>query len=562
MAQLLIVSLSLILCMGALAPSLSFSNERPQIPCQQLWHSNGLSQQEVNQQLKHPADTTAYWQAHENLQRKHCLKEWTVLLYMAADNDLTPYAYWDLYEIEKRIQGEKNLGASGEIVDVVAELDTYLRTGIKRLHLFQYERPYDFNLRLPDYQKFSQADIQSPVIASSPEDGAGSIKNQKKRFQKFLSWGIKNYPAKKYMIVIWGHGEGYAGKHIEGQERREFLPTEKATSRFLTKEMVYSDILDYLRPQNYPTQRNFGGVALDHSDSSYLDIPSLHEILQRTSQKLLQGRPFDVLAFDACLMQSVEAAAELMGPVDYLAGSVQVQNYLGLPYRKIFDYLNSSPQIMPYQLAATLPKLTKQAYSQGQGVISHGYQYLVDPVAAQTFTYSALTLSEMKNFLLPSLLDFSRRMQDYLNESFIHAMELNFILQNAPSFMGETRDLGVFLGLVKKLLYQEALQNNGYGEKAQLLLDTANMALDNLNRSLLSYSYGSHYSNTDSTPEQNYLLGFFKGLSIWLPNEFANYHKRMDEMKSSVLFKQETQIQNDEIIRWSNWIDIVLNPPE
>ncbi|MCJ8276123.1 MAG: hypothetical protein MJK18_04715, partial [Bdellovibrionales bacterium] len=45
-----------------------------------------------------------------NVKRKDCFKKWTVLVYMAADNDLSPYSLWDLTEMEADYPIERELG--------------------------------------------------------------------------------------------------------------------------------------------------------------------------------------------------------------------------------------------------------------------------------------------------------------------------------------------------------------------------------------------------------------------------------------------------------------------
>ena len=106
---------------------------------------------DCSNQLYQPGDN--YQKYYQRSDRSHCMKEWAVLVYMAADNDLTPYAFWDLYEMESRLAGEANLGASTSTVDVLVELDTFARTGVQRYHVFQSDEAYDATLRLEDFKE-------------------------------------------------------------------------------------------------------------------------------------------------------------------------------------------------------------------------------------------------------------------------------------------------------------------------------------------------------------------------------------------------------------------------
>ncbi len=490
-----------------------------------------------------------YSQYYEHLDRAHCMKEWAVLVYMAADNELTPYAFWDLYEMESRLAGADNLGASTTSVDVLVELDTFARSGISRYHIFQNDEAYNAKLRLQDFEKMSEDNIHSPKVKWFPETGPGSLRNQKIRFQGFLNWARVKYPAKNYMVVIWGHGEGYIGEHAEIADARELLPREKATSNLLTHEMIYLDILDQVDPAKFVIAgKPFGGVAFDYSDKSYLDIPSINKILADFNQRRGEEKKVEILAFDACLMQSLEVATELMDNVDYLVGSEQIQNYLGLPYRKILDFVQHSPD--SYELAKKIPTLVAESYS------NDGYQAVVNPKMARTFTVSSIILSEMRQQLLPALLELSRVLKNYLNEDFTHPMELSYILQESASFRGEGRDLGIFLGTLLRLLYEEEKQK-GLSPQGVQLRDSAENVLQALNRSMAAYAYGDAYINPGTDENRSYLLGFFKGLTIWLPANPDVYSQRQKEMSSAQLFLFEA-----DGVHWKDWLNGLLAPIE
>ncbi|MBI2522302.1 MAG: hypothetical protein HYV97_17920 [Bdellovibrio sp.] len=495
----------------------------------------------------------SYPKYYQQSRRSKCTKEWVVLIYMAADNDLTPYAFWDIYEMESRLAGETNLGASTDRVDVLVELDTFARTGIQRYHIFQSDENYDANLRLEDFQKKSEKNIHSPMVKWFPETGIGSLRNQKKRFQEFLQWGLEKYPAENYMVVIWGHGEGYIGQHFETPQVRDLHAREKVTSNLLTRDMVYLDLLDQMDPAQFVIAgKPFGGVAFDYSDKTYLDIPSISKILGEFNQRRTEGHKreakLEILAFDACLMQSLEVATELMEAASFLIGSEQIQNYLGLPYRKILDYLQQGPT--SYDLAKQIPELIRQAYTE------EGYQAVVNPKMARTFTVSSLILSEMRQQLLPAMLELSSALKLYLEEDFTHPMEFSYILQESASFKGEGRDLGVFLGTLLKLLYEENNQR-GLSTAGHELRARAQNVLQALQRSMVSYAYGDAYINPGTDENRSYLLGFFKGLTVWIPSNPDLFVAREKELSKSALFK----LQSGQI-RWPDWLAGVLSPIE
>src|SRR5262249_31520471 len=87
-------------------------------------------------------------------------RDWTVLIYMAADNDDLPlYAYRNIEEIESAA-----LSAS---MDVVVQLDLKTPPGIRRLHMIR--APAD-GKPLPKITERTPGDIRSPVVALQEDE--------------------------------------------------------------------------------------------------------------------------------------------------------------------------------------------------------------------------------------------------------------------------------------------------------------------------------------------------------------------------------------------------------
>jgi hypothetical protein len=106
-------------------------------------------------------------------------KQWTVLVYLAGDNNLDAAAMTDLEEM-------KRVGSTPD-VDLVAQLD---RSGgghaSKRYHLKKGSA-----LEADARENLGETNMGDPAVLES-----------------FLRWGMKNYPAKKFLVVLWNHGAG------------------------------------------------------------------------------------------------------------------------------------------------------------------------------------------------------------------------------------------------------------------------------------------------------------------------------------------------------------------
>ncbi len=480
-----------------------------------------------------PEGNFGYSEYDEELNRPECLKEWTVLVYMAADNDLSPYAYWDLHEMESKITNELNLGASTDVVDIVVELDTLRKDGIRRLHMFQNHLPYRDSLERDDFDIKGPAFIKSPIVELIPEDNDISAS---KRFSQFLSWGVEKYPSKNYMVVIWGHGEGFIGK--EGTVKsvmRMAAPRSMAPARAVEPlDSIFFEFEDLEFPAFtklpdafvFPIRKPFGGVGFDHSDKSYLTIPAISESLKDIQDNSLDGEKIDILAFDACLMQSLEVLSGLNDSADFLVGSNQIQNYLGMPYRSILDQINLG--VTPRDLAEKLPELTRKSWEEG------GYQAMADSEGFKTFTMSSISSWHLREFILPELEQFSEMLIEYLEENSYRKNELLFLIKNAPRFQGEMIDLGLLYGLVEKLLWQERLS----GRETLLSTDLRDLVVKasrGVDESTLAATFGPLYYDTSVNSSSSYLLGFFKGVSLWLPKSRRLFQLRESEMGKSTM---------------------------
>ncbi|MCO4795607.1 MAG: hypothetical protein KC493_17950 [Bacteriovoracaceae bacterium] len=471
--------------------------------------------------------------------RESCYKQWTVLVFMEADNDLSPYSYWDLYEMERKMKRFPH-GASSLTSDVLVEWDDDTADGVRRLHMQEVKEEYNRSVDLNFFKEADASIIKSPILKTIGERDH----NISERLSHFLKWGVKKYPSKNYMVVIWGHGEGYIGKKTSPDSTADLFPTPAESNSLFLSEGDLSLNFDYDIPQStFPSPKPFGGVALDYSELEYLDLPTISKILGEVRDEVLEGEKLDLLAFDACLMQSLEVAIEVKDSVEFLVGSDQIQNYLGLPYKMILSKLNSTT-LSPYELAGEIPTIVEESFGKT------GYQGNVDPEGIRTFTVSSINLTEMEFILLPTLSDFSKAMIDYIDEKPIRKLELGFILEKTPSFQGEGRDLGLFMGSILMLLHEEADRNGLSSRASTRLRRAANDILQGINRATMNYAYGTMYYSRQDSQNKNYLLGFFKGLSVWVPKSSNTYKIRRDEFEQSALFKI-----SHKGVKWQDWLD-------
>lgn len=361
------------------------SSDPLQLPyCKDYWQEKGLLKGKayhydyVKDAKKGPIGNVGYQDYYKRVERDKCKKDWSILIFMAADNDLEPYAFWDMYELEAGYRGKKSTFAGSWInTDVIVELDTQRQHQlIKRYHMFQrpvydktdpqlgqyydpLDNPFDLNnpinpknpknegVKDPVTKYFTspernELEIKSPIIFTRAEVGGGrsngpAIVDQGEKLQDFLTYSIKKYPADKYVVVIWGHGEGWGANENEKE-----LPIRRNLSEFNRSSVGEAKRRMEEGPGGGRSgTADFGGIAVDDTEKTFIDIPSLATIFENLKKTVLDGANVNLLINDACLMQTAEVVGELRNGVDNVIGSSQVQSFLGLPYRNILKELNS-----------------------------------------------------------------------------------------------------------------------------------------------------------------------------------------------------------------------------
>lgn len=523
----------------------------PAVSCKQAWGGRDKARFHFD-----GANRDANYSSYKNrlkservIPREACYKDWTVLVYMAADNDLSPYALWDLHEMEGAF-ASGNYAASTLKSDLLVEADTKGPSGIRRLHMFQTPQNYVAPTSKEQFVNASLDQVRSPVVRIISESGPRVDHQQK--LEEFLSWGMKAYPAQHYAVIVWGHGQGWSsGTTAVGSES----PTAK--SRFVTENDVAISFADFDAFESVPNnekktasefQGRFGGLAFNDSTGDYLSIPVLSKVLKSVQTFTLENeRRIDLYASDACLMQATEVAYEISSSTRFISGSAQVQSFLGLPYRQLMYELNTGRfgeakelvgnEDQAFLLARLLPSLTARSLDP-----IRGQQGRADKKGAETFTMSSLSTDALQSQLAPSLRYLGARLKAYLQEDPLRSGDLKFLIKKTPNFMGGARDLGSFLSLMRIQIEEEAKSRGELTHVARTLLEATDLTKGALQLTSVNYAYGSRYSSVE---ESLHLLGF-KAIGIWLPQSRREFEERSPDFARSEFFKKNAE--------WAQWL--------
>ena len=281
-------------------------------------------------------------------------RDWTLMVYLCGDNNLSSAGTVDLKEM-------KTVGSTDR-VNVVVQYD---RAG----HKVQTMRYY---LR----KKTSLAD---DVVARVGETNMGDPKV----LEDFVTWATTTYPARHYLLVLWNHGAGWDDANLfegdvfsgakppvsrKGEKvatdgaRATRGPTIPLPQARAAVQHVHRALFSTTVAQAVTTR----GIAFDDDAQDFLDNIELKRVLAKLTKRL--KRKFDILGMDACLMSMAEVSYQLRDAADFTVGSQEEEPGDGWPYDRVLKALAAKPSMSPRDLSKTIVHEYLQSYGANEGV--------------------------------------------------------------------------------------------------------------------------------------------------------------------------------------------------
>ncbi|OQA81548.1 MAG: Clostripain precursor [bacterium ADurb.Bin243] len=304
------------------------------------------------------------------------LAEWTILSYLSADNDLEKNALFDINEMEAA-------GPSSNINYIV-----------------QLDRPqFGYNdgvnswgeaVRIKIHQDSDRVKITSPVVMKlGPNVNSGDPKT----LSDFIEWGVKAYPAKRYMLVLWSHGSGWKtipydqiSRSLDSTAGRNVKNVRNAYLAGLSNKPghYYNSLSDnknasFARTLSQPagsakkikTGRGFinfdetdwnRSISYDDSSRSSITLNDLGAAIRRGASNAGLNGGFDIIWFDACLMDMVEVAFELEGAAKYMVASQEVTPDFGWNHIKMVNAINKYYNVPSREMAKLIVNKFVESY--------------------------------------------------------------------------------------------------------------------------------------------------------------------------------------------------------
>ncbi|MCB0403688.1 MAG: hypothetical protein KDD51_02810, partial [Bdellovibrionales bacterium] len=330
---------------------------KPLPECRVVWKEKGFTRNHADaskRSLFLPSRGESYFEQvdpeyqsfYQRLDRSSCFKKVTVLVYMAADNDLSRMSWRDIAEMEQ-------VGSTLD-VDVIVFQDDAQTDGMRYYHIAKRTNNFyrEYKALVERYaQSQGKGDLQptameqlylgdkglelprSPLIKILPEGDSGDVGTA----GKFLIYALSRYPSERVALIGWSHGEGF-----------------DADTRSGALDATEGDLL-----------HRQGGFAFDYGSNSHMKVTEM--VRGKTEGGLLgilakyrAGHAIDWAGSDSCLNQQIEFGLEWEGAVDYLYGSAALLQGKGFNYGTLLRNLNSE-QDFPAEEKALLERLRLEA---------------------------------------------------------------------------------------------------------------------------------------------------------------------------------------------------------
>lgn len=231
-------------------------------------------------------------------------KSWTLLIYIAADNDLRNFALRNL----------KQMAAIGstEHINIVVHLDIKLSgdNKVTKRYLIQKDKIIHLNADDPKTQRMDSGNPETLI--------------------SFLTYGVTQFPADNFAFIAWNHGLG----ELDPRKGKVFKLSELFVyNKDINKVEINRNIglLDLIMQ----AENDDKGICWDGTTGNYLSTQDLDYALNKIYTTVMKNKKFAIIGFDACLMQMIGVAHVIKKYADIMIGSEEAILGTGWNYFEI-----------------------------------------------------------------------------------------------------------------------------------------------------------------------------------------------------------------------------------
>ncbi|MEE9115561.1 MAG: clostripain-related cysteine peptidase, partial [Thermoplasmata archaeon] len=224
--------------------------------------------------------------------------KWTFMVYMGADSNLEGFGIDDFNEMAA-------VGSTSDVNIVV-----------------QFDRKPGGTSANGDWvtaKRFLVQKDMAPNPANALWDIGEVNMGDPQVLVEFMNWGMTNYTADRYVLVLWGHGLGWQGVVQDSSSSSDYLELDELTWAFQS-------------------------IVANNS-----------------------GKKIDLVGADACRM-TTEMNYQLKDYVSFFVGSQKDEPEPGWPYNTILFNLTNDPDMGPAELGMTIADRYVESYIDQTGL--------------------------------------------------------------------------------------------------------------------------------------------------------------------------------------------------
>lgn len=266
--------------------------------------------------------------AQEETTDRARIKPWTFIVYVAADNNLHPFAIRNIKQM--------SLVGSNANINIAVQLNIKISGNKKVTRRYYVEKDNILHVNANDPAS-QQVDSGTPQALMDCCD-----------------WAITNYPAQHYALVLWNHGSG-----ILDPVKSRIINT---TDLFFFNPYINKLELDRTTPflELFEIEdTNDRGICWDDTTGNYINNQGLEFALQHICATA--GKKLELVCFDACLMAMLEVANILKKYANVAVGSQEVEYGTGWDYSQALSIFNNSAPT-PHAFATHIVNAYAQSY--------------------------------------------------------------------------------------------------------------------------------------------------------------------------------------------------------
>ncbi len=379
---------------------------------------------------------------------------YTVVVYMAARNDLFPFA-------GRNIKQMQQIG-SNERLKIFVHFDMHKFGGQKVTKRFFVEK----NKTVPIGPELSMdsGDIDSLIDC--------------------VKCAHEKYPSDELILILWNHGTG----PLEPEIQKSINPSDLFRYNTKTRLIELDRSISFIEYMSKPKKR---GICFDDISGKYLTNQQLKEGLHYISTHILKKK-IAILSCDACSMAGADVFIPFKDDVEYFIASQEVELGTGYNYATIFE-----PFLFKSLSKEAFARHFVNSYKDTYSKITHDY------------THSAVDLSQayrleqtidMLSKLLIQGLDKQKERSVY--EAIKKAKHKDFCTRfNEPTFLDLSHLLSNLLYTVNKCELQTPDETKAWKTEINELI---NQGINTINNVVIANAVGKN-------------LQYAKGVSIYFP---------------------------------------------